>query len=187
MAIPLIAQKLSAGPLAVFLIFLLPWGPGAPAGIVLARKDGLSPALTIILYVLSDVVTAFVLDPVIRIIQDRGERSRFGRRILDNFNRLGSITQFSSGRLGLPFSLFIFTFATDFFTASIVSLGLPMRRLIAWIAIIAGDVVWFLIIFAASIGFASFLSDDRLFFVATMAFGLLVPALIRRLVGQRAS
>ncbi|HVB96154.1 MAG TPA: hypothetical protein VNG11_00340 [Chloroflexota bacterium] len=175
----------TSGPIAVFVVFLLPWGPGAPVGIVLARKDGVSPALTILLYVLSDVVTAFILDPLVRQLQSRGERSEFGRRLLGSFNKLGRLTQVSSGRFGLPFSLFIFTFATDFFTASVVSLGLPLGRVVAWLAIIAGDVIWFLIIFAASIGFASFLSDDRVLFIATMAFGLIVPALIRRLVGER--
>ena len=182
-----IFRSLLASPLAIFVVFLLPWGPGAPAGIIMAQKDGLPPLITIGLYVLSDVVTAIFLDPIIRFLRNRGDQSRVGRRVLASFNRLGGITQIGTGRFGMPFGLFVFTFATDFFTASIVSLGLPMSRIIAWSSIIAGDVTWFLIIFLASIGFASVFSDDRILFVATMLVGFALPPLFRWLFRLRRS
>lgn len=177
----------TAGPLGVFLIFLLPWGPGAPAGIVLARREGLPPLLIVALYILSDIVTAIILEPLVQLLRARGSRSAIGRRILEGVSRLGTITQVSSGRFGLPLGLFTFTFATDFFTASIASTGLPMRRLVAWICIIAGDVTWFLIILLAAFGIAAFLSDDRLLFIGTLLIGFALPPLLRRLLGQRSS
>lgn len=177
----------SSGPLGVFLIYLLPWGPGAPAGIVLARREGLSPWLVIALYLLSDVVTAIILEPLVRVLRSRGSRSPIGRRILDTVSRLGTVTRVSSGRFGLPLGLVTFTFATDFFTASIASTALPMRRLLAWMCIIVGDVAWFLIILLASFGIASFLSDDRLLFVGTLLIGFALPPLIRRILGQRST
>jgi len=180
-----LARLTASGPLGVFVVFILPWGPGAPAGIILARKEGLSPLLIVLLYVLSDVVTAIILEPLVRLLRSRGSRSEVGRRILDSFNRLGSITQVTSGRLGLPLGLFTFTFATDFFTASIASTGLPLRRIFAWVCIIAGDVVWFLIILLASLGIAAFLSDDRILFVGTMVIGFALPPLLRRVFGRR--
>lgn len=180
-----IARITAAGPVGVFVVFLLPWGPGAPAGIVLARKEGLSWLLVIALYVLSDVVTAIILEPLVRLLRSRGDRSPIGRKILETFNRLGAITQVSSGRFGLPLGLFTFTFATDFFSASIVSTGLPIRRVFAWVCIIAGDVTWFLIILLATLGIASFLSDDRILFVATMILGFALPPLMRRILRQR--
>src|SRR2546427_8821172 len=94
----------------VFLLFLIPWGPGAAAGIVLAKKDGIPLGATIALYVLSDVVTAIILDPLVRLLHRRGERSPVGRKILETVGRLGSVTQVTSGRLGLPLGLFVFTF-----------------------------------------------------------------------------
>ncbi len=175
----------ASGSLAVFLIFLAPFGPGAPAGIVLARSQGLSAGATIGLYVLSDVFTAVVLEPFVRILRSRGSRSRWGQRILGVFERLGSISQVSAGRLGLPIGLFSFTFATDFYTAGVVSTGLALSRLVAWLCIIAGDCVWFLIIFAASLGIASFVSDDRVMFVFTMLLGFALPPLLRRVLKVR--
>lgn len=175
----------ASGWFQVLLLFLLPWGPGPAAGIVLARKVGLSIGLDIALYVLSDVITAFVLEPIVQQLRRRGQQSKVGRAILSSVERLGTMTQVAEGPLGPPMSLFVFTFATDFFTASIVSTGLTMARIIAWISIIAGDVLWFLIILLAAIGIASFLSDDRVLFVVTMVLGFALPPLIRRLLGRR--
>ncbi len=174
----------ASGELTVFLVFLAPFGPGAPAGIVLARSHGLSAGTTIWLYVLGDVLTAVVLEPLIRLLRSRGERSPVGQRVLRAFERLGSVTQVSAGRLGLPLGLYVFTFATDFYSAGVISTGLALSRVVAWICIIAGDVTWFLIIFLASIGIASFLSDDRILFIATLVIGFALPPLVRRLMSH---
>jgi len=188
MSLPAIVARLtSSGPVGVFVIFLIPWGPGAPAGIVLAHREGLSPALILLLYVLSDVVTAIILEPLVRLLRSRGSRSRFGSMVLDSFNRLGSITRVTSGRFGLPLGLFTFTFATDFFTASVVSTGISMGRILAWACIICGDVAWFVIILLATLGIASFLSDDRILFVATLLLGFALPPLMRRIFGRHSA
>jgi predicted PurR-regulated permease PerM len=66
-----------------------------------------------------------------------------------------------------------------------VSVGLPIYRVVAWMAIIAGDVLWFLILLLATIGVASFLSDDRVLFLVTLALGFALPPLVRRLLERR--
>ena len=171
----------------VFLLFLIPWGPGPMAGIILAHRDNLPIPFTIGLYVATDVITAIILEPLVQLLRRSGTRSALGRRILESVAKLGSVTRVSSGRLGMPLGLYTFCFATDFFTSAIVSTGLPMLRLVAWLAIIAGDVTWFLILFLASLGIAAFLSDDRLLFVVTMALGFGLPPLMRRVFGQRSA
>jgi hypothetical protein len=181
----LFARLVSSGPVGVFLIFLLPWGPGAPAGIVLARREGLSPLLILGLYALSDVVTAVVLEPIVHLIRQYGGRTGLGRRLLSGLARVGTVTRLTSGRLGLPLGLATFTFVTDFFTASITSTALPLGRILAWACIIIGDVAWFVIILLASLGIAAFLSDDRLLFAATLVIGLALPPLVRRLASRR--
>jgi hypothetical protein len=175
----------TSGPVAVFLVFLSPISPGAIAGILLARADGLSAPLTIALYLASDIVQAAIFEPILTQLTRRANRSPFGQRFLATFRQVGSLTQMSTGRIGLPVSLFVCTFATDFFTAAIVSLGLTLSRVMAWTCIIAGDFSWFLIIFYASAGLASFLTDNRILFVASLVLGLVLPWLIRRLLRPR--
>jgi hypothetical protein len=175
----------ASGPLAVFLLFLSPISPGAIAGILLARAYGLSASLTIALYLASDIVTAAVLDPVLVRLTQRAHRSAFGERFLATFRQVGTLTQVTPGRFGLPVGLFVCTFATDFFTAAIISMGLALSRIVAWTSIIAGDFSWFLIIYLASAGLASFLSDNRIIFILSLVLGLGLPWLIRRLLGRR--
>jgi hypothetical protein len=179
------AYLAASGPIAVFLIFVSPFGPGAVAGILLARTQGLAPGITIGLYVLSDVVDAVVLEPVIRWLPRFASQSRLGQRILSAFNRVDSLTDVVGGRLGRPIGLVTFTFATDFFTAAIVSTGIVISRIVAWTCIIVGDVTWFVIIYVASMSVASFLTDNRLVFVFTLVLGFGLPAIIRRLVRRR--
>lgn len=185
-------QLVTAGWFQVFMVFLLPWGPGALAGMILAQTNGLPPVTTIGLYVLSDVVTAAIFEPLAQQIRARGSQSMFGRIFLANVEQMGSMTQFGSGRFSGPISLFVFTFLTDFFTAAIVSTGLSLARLVAWATIIAGDVLWFLIIFLgmivlfAATDAASFLSHNNLAFLAVMTVvAFTLPPLVRRLLGRR--
>ena len=55
--------------LPVFMLFLLPVGGGIPAGVLLARANGLSWPVTAGLYFVSDVVLAVAFEPVLRLLQ----------------------------------------------------------------------------------------------------------------------
>ena len=166
----------------VFLIFLVPFGPGASAGIVLAQREGIAPGLIIALYVASDVAAALILEPLLRVIRRRAERRPLGRQLFDGIEQLSGKFKIGSGSLGRPASLFALTFATDFYSASVASFGLRIWRPLAWTMIIAGDVIWFLIILAATYGIAAFLSDDRILLGGSLIVGVLLPLLVQRLV-----
>ena len=63
--------------LSVFMLFLLPVGGGIPAGVLLARANGLSWPLTAGLYFVSDVVLAVAFEPVLRLLAALGRKVRF--------------------------------------------------------------------------------------------------------------
>ncbi|HVC35202.1 MAG TPA: hypothetical protein VNL16_16940 [Chloroflexota bacterium] len=181
----ILARLTSAGPFAVFLLFLVPWNPAGPApAIVLARKDGVSPLVTVGLYVLSDVVTAIVLEPFVRRIRGAADRSAFGRLFLDQIRRLGAMTETTSGPIGFPLSLVSLSLVGGEVLGDILSVGLPISRALAWFCMILGDTLGFLILFLASLGIAAFLTDNRVYFVVTLLLGFALPPLIRRLFGQ---
>ena len=68
--------------LAVFMLFLLPVGGGIPAGVLLARANGLPWLVTAGLYFVSDVVLALAFEPVLRLLLVLGRKvpllARFG-------------------------------------------------------------------------------------------------------------
>ena len=63
--------------LSVFMLFLLPVGGGIPAGVLLARANGLSWPVTAGLYFVSDVVLAVAFEPVLRLLAALGRKVRF--------------------------------------------------------------------------------------------------------------
>src|SRR5581483_4861872 len=64
------AANFPGGPaLLVFLLFWSPVGPGIPAGVVLARHAGLSPAVTFGLYGLTDLLGAVVCNPIFALLR----------------------------------------------------------------------------------------------------------------------
>ena len=51
--------------LPVLMLFLLPIGGGIPAGVLLARVHGLPWPVTAGLYLVSDVILALALEPIL--------------------------------------------------------------------------------------------------------------------------
>src|SRR2546423_931573 len=66
--------------------FLLPGGPGVPAGALLARHLPLSPAATFGLYALSDGIAAIVCHPIFALLRRHGRNVKpirwLGQRVL---------------------------------------------------------------------------------------------------------
>lgn len=187
MSLPeIVGKTVSHGPIAVFLLFLLPINPaGATPGIVLARMDGVPPLVTVGLYILSDVVAAAILEPFVRRIRSAAERSDFGRLYLEQVRRLGALTDEGAGPIGLPMSLTAFGLIAGVLFGGIISVGLPIARVLAWTCVILGDTISFLILFVASLGIAPFLNDNRVYFVATLLLGFALPPLVRRILRRR--
>lgn len=184
----IISRSLSHGPIAVFLLFLVPINPaGATPGIVLARMDGVPPLVTIGLYILSDVVTAAILEPFVRRIRSAAERSDFGRLYLEQVRRFGALTDEGTEPVRLPISLTAFGLIAGVLFGGLISVGLPTARVLAWTWVILGDTISFLILFLASLGIAPFLNDNRAYFVATLILGFALPPLIRRLLRRRST
>lgn len=176
------------GWLQVFLLFFLPlpWNPGPAAGIVLARSYGLSTGFTIGLYVASDVALALIFEPLARLVRHRLQFSVFGALLLETYGRFGRWAEAAAGRLGLPFAMLILSFITDLFTAALISIGLPINRLVAWAAIITGDLLSFLILFLASVGIATYLTDNHwVLFGATFVLSGVIAIIFQRLALRR--
>jgi len=93
------------GAWGAFLLFLIPVGGGIPAGVLLARAGGVSPPMMAVLYFLSDVVLAFVLEPFIRLLLALGRwvpvLAQLGRRLGAALQRAGGTATAARGPLGL--------------------------------------------------------------------------------------
>jgi hypothetical protein len=167
----------------VLMLFFLPWGPGAPAGILVARQAGLGPVATSLLYLLSDVLTALILEPL---AHWAGRQAGHRPRLAAVFRRMGQVSggvaaRLFPGRAGIAAGLALFSFTTDLYTAGIASRAVPAHRALAWAAVIAGDMAWFLLILATTLGLTRVIADDRLVFGGVLLIGLAAGAVAKRL------
>src|SRR6266568_2601002 len=66
---------------AVVVLFLVPWGGGIPAGVLLAKSHGFTwPAVTF-LYFISDVILAFIFEPIMWLVVAGAKRSAMMARV----------------------------------------------------------------------------------------------------------
>jgi hypothetical protein len=179
----------------VFALFWLPVGPGVPAGVLLARHAGINPAMTFSLYFLSDLLGACICHPWFSIMRRAGGRvpllASLGQRLM-RLATLGTGISLEAmadqapggtrGSLPLLFRIGTVGFGVDVYTAGMLAVGLPVRRIPGWLAAIAGDLVWFSILLATSIATAAVTGDDRVTAAVMVVVMIAVPPLARRLI-----
>lgn len=176
----------------VFALFWAPVGPGIPAGVLLARHAGISPAMTFGLYTLSDVLGACVCQPLYAFIRRFGGRVPVLRRlgaVMMKVALIGTrpprpeeVARGARGTWPVLFRIGVVGFGADLYTAGLLVAGLPIPRLAGWTAALAGDLVWFAVLLATSIAAAQVTDRSGLQLVIMLAVMILVPRLARRYV-----
>jgi len=185
------AAHFPGGPaLLVFLLFWSPVGPGIPAGVVLARHAGLSPAVTFGLYGLTDLLGAVVCNPIFALLR---RASRYvpplqwlGRHLLRLAmfgTRLPRAEDLRPGGQLAPalFRIGTIGFGVDVYSAGMVAAGLPVPRLLGWAAAIAGDMVWFALLLGTSLAAAAVVNDDKTVGIVVLVAMMVIPQLARRI------
>ncbi len=187
------ARHFPGGPaVLVFALFWSPVGPGIPAGVLLARHIPLSPFLTFGLYALSDVLGAAVCHPLFTGLRRYGGRVPALRKLGNGFMKVAmfgtSIPHpqdcHDPARRGVAPALFrvgTVGFGVDVYTAGMVMGGLPVPRLLGWASAIAGDVLWFALLLATSIGTAAVVDDDRVIGIVVLVAMLVLPQIAKSL------
>jgi hypothetical protein len=175
------------GALGAFLIFMVPIGPGKPAGILLGREAGLGPLEILGLYAAKDVLTGLYLEPLLRLIARHGSRFAWARSAGEQITAIATRTHLGSGRLAQAISVGLVALGAGFMTGAA---ALPCARLprpLGWLSVILGDLTWFSVMLAAAIGLTSIIPDNRMVFVALLLMALLSRPLTRRLTDPSAA
>ena len=167
--------------LSVFMLFLLPVGGGIPAGVLLARANGLPWAVTAGLYFISDVVLALAFEPVLRMLVALGRRVTF-------LARLGTVMSLAmarnaayfSGSAG-PISLVLISFGVDPMTGRATALAAGHGVVAGWAFAIAGDMLYYAVLAVTTLQLNTYISNPTVTVSIVLGAMMLGPMLVRYL------
>jgi hypothetical protein len=166
--------------LSVLKLFLIPVGGGIPAGVLLARAQGVAWPITAALYLFSDVVLALAFEPILRILAALGARipflARLSKALKDATAR--SVADFSGTGAG-PLSLIMIAFGVDPMTGRATALAAGHGFLTGWAFAIAGDMLYFAVIALTTLNLNSYFKDPDTTMYVVLGAMFLVPMLVR--------
>jgi membrane protein implicated in regulation of membrane protease activity len=164
----------------VLCLFLIPIGGGIPAGVLLADARHLPWGLTALLYFISDVLLASVLEPVLWVLIRQTQRPPRLRHVADSLR--GSFEKLSSlygTNLG-PLALIAVSLGTDPMTGRAVTALAGHGFLSGWAIAISGDMIYFSLIMVSTLWLNSYLGNGTWTTAIILVLMIGLPALWRR-------
>lgn len=129
---------------SVLMLFVLPFGGGIPAGVLLAQAKGLPWPVTAGLYLLSDVMLALALEPVLWLLVRLGSRlpalAQATAAVKAAMAR--SLALFAGTGAG-PIGLVLIAFGLDPMSGRAATLAAGHGFLAGWTFAIAGDMLYY--------------------------------------------
>jgi hypothetical protein len=169
------------GAWGVFLIFVTQIGAGIPLGVIMARNAGIPPVVTAGLYLASDVVLAFTMEPILIALRWLGQRVELIGRLGKWLSRFSGAAGLQSDGVRGPLGLILFSFTVSPTAGRAASEAAGHGFVSGWTLAIIGDMAYFALIMASTLWVSSVFGDDRLTIGAVLIGTWLLPMLIRRL------
>ncbi len=164
----------------VLMLFLIPVGGGIPAGVLLARSHGIVWPVTAGLYLISDVILAFLFEPVLRLMIAVGRRIQFIARMIQAVRLAMHRTTAHYGGAG-PFTLIVIAFGVDPMTGRAAAAAAGHGFVAGWAIAITGDMFYFGVVMAATLRLNTVLGDPNRTMWVILAAMFILPVIVRRL------
>ncbi|MDE2140788.1 MAG: hypothetical protein KGL74_00635 [Elusimicrobia bacterium] len=166
----------------VLMLFLIPVGGGIPAGVLLARAHGLAWPVTAFLYFVSDVILAFLFEPVLRLVIAAGRRSERLAKVVEAMRRaMARSAAFYGGSGAGPFTLVMIAFGVDPMTGRAAAAAAGHGFVAGWAIAIAGDMMYYGVIAVSTLKLNALIGDPNRTMVVVLLAMILIPMGIRRL------
>jgi hypothetical protein len=164
----------------VFSLFLIPWGGGIPAGVLLAKHRGIAWPVMMGLYFVSDWVLACVFEPCMRLLIAHSRTRPRLNRFKEGLKAAVKKTTDYYGSTGSPFALIMIAFGVDPMTGRAAAHAAGHGFVSGWLIAIAGDMIYFTLIMATTLWLSGVLGDGKLAMFIILVLMLVAPAAIRR-------
>ncbi len=164
----------------VLKLFLLPVGGGIPAGVLLARAQGLTWPVIGGLYLVSDLVLALAFEPILRFLAALGGSVPFLARLTIALKGVTarSVSHFGGTGAG-PLTLVMIAFGVDPMTGRATALAAGHGFIAGWAFALAGDMLYFAVIALATLRLNSYFRDPNSTMLVVLGMMFVVPLLVR--------
>ena len=167
----------------VLMLFLIPVGGGIPGGVLLARNRGLAWPVMMILYSISDVILAFIFEPLMLGAIAAGKRSSFVARLGEAFRKSMQKTTSNYGSTLGPLALVLVAFGVDPMTGRGAAKAAGHGFLSGWTLAITGDMLYFTVLMISTLWLNNILGNETRTTVIILVAMMVVPYLVRRIRG----
>lgn len=171
---------MSAGAWGVLSLFLIPVGGGIPAGVLLARKTGIHWPMMELLYLISDVILAFVFEPIMLLLAKAARRSERLARFAQAYRESLKRTTARYGTAAGPLALITIAFGVDPMTGRTAAAAAGHGFVSGWALAITGDMIYFTVIMVSTLSLNSVLGDGTATTAIILLAMFLLPSLRRR-------
>ena len=168
--------------LPVLMLFLIPVGGGIPAGVLLARTNGLAWPVAAGLYFVSDVILAFAFEPILRLLVMLGTKIPLLARMSAAMKVVMDRTAAHYGGVGAgPFTLIMIAFGVDPMTGRAAAMAAGHGFVAGWAIAIAGDMLYYGVIAFSTLRLNAYFKDPNTTMFIVLGAMIVVPVLARRL------
>jgi hypothetical protein len=164
----------------VLWLFLIPFGGGIPVGVLKAKSLGMAWPETSFLYMISDVILAFVFEPLMLAVIAAGKRSSFVTRMATAFREAMRKTTARYGTDLGPLALILIAFGVDPMTGRSVAAAAGHGFVSGWALAIAGDMLYFWLLMVSTLWMNSVLGDGTAATLIILVLMTVVPMIIKK-------
>jgi hypothetical protein len=166
--------------LSVLKLFLIPVGGGIPAGVMLAQTKGVVWPLTALIYLLSDIILAFLFEPVLRILAFICSKISYLSRVAAAMKAATSRSvHHMSGTGAGPIGLIMIAFGVDPMTGRATAHAAGHGFFAGWAIAIAGDMLYFAVIAISTLKLNTVIKDPNITMLIILVAMFSVPTIIK--------
>lgn len=165
----------------VLIVFLIPFGGGIPAGVLLAQSKGLEWPMMMILYFLSDVILACIFEPLMLLFIKYGKKIETLARFSELMKEMIAKTIEHYGNSSGIFALIMIAFGVDPMTGRAVAVAAGHGFFIGWMIAIAGDMIYFTLLMISTLWLKNIIGDGTWTLFIIFALMMIIPQLFRKL------
>lgn len=155
-------EKLYLDYWKVLSLFIIPFGGGIPAGVLMAKSLNIAWPITTVLYFISDLLLAITFEPLLKLVIHFGRKNEAVVKLGQIFKQSIELTTQKLGTNTGPLSLVAVAFGVDPMTGRTVAVIAGHGFITGWMIAITGDMLYFGVIMISTLWLNHIIGDSGL-------------------------